>query len=165
MDQFISVMGEQGHALLIDCRSQECSLVSLEDPDVCILIINSNVKHELTGTEYSTRRTQCHTAANTLTKQSLREASINTLEANRSQLSEEIYHRARHVISEISRTEKAVKALKLADFVTFGTLMTESHVSLRDDYEVSCVELDALVESALQVDGVYGSRMTGGGFG
>ncbi|KFV94938.1 Galactokinase, partial [Eurypyga helias] len=165
MDQFISVMGKEGHALLIDCRSLETVLVPLTDASLAVLITNSNVRHTLTGSEYPTRRRQCEEAAAALSKASLRDATMAELEAARSQLGEEVYRRARHVIAEIARTAQAAQALRDRDYGTFGRLMVESHSSLRDDYEVSCPELDELVAAALEVDGVYGSRMTGGGFG
>ncbi|NXP05132.1 GALK1 Galactokinase, partial [Thinocorus orbignyianus] len=165
MDQFISVMGKEGHALLIDCRSLETVLVPLTDTNLAVLVTNSNVRHTLTGSEYPTRRRQCEEAAEVLGKASLRDATMAELEAARSRLGEEVYRRARHVVSEIARTVQAAKALQDKDYKTFGRLMVESHNSLRDDYEVSCPELDQLVAAALEVDGVYGSRMTGGGFG
>ncbi|XP_071620681.1 galactokinase isoform X2 [Heliangelus exortis] len=186
MDQFISVMGKEGHALLIDCRwlragegrgtdtrpvlssccrSLETVLVPLTDASLAILITNSNVRHTLTGSEYPTRRRQCEEAAAVLGKASLRDATMAELEVARSQLGEEVYLRARHVIGEIARTAQAAQALRDKDYRTFGRLMVESHNSLRDNYEVSCPELDELVAAALEVDGVYGSRMTGGGFG
>ncbi|NXD87118.1 GALK1 Galactokinase, partial [Halcyon senegalensis] len=165
MDQFISVMGKEGHALLIDCRSLETVPVPLTDASLAILITNSNVQHTLTGSEYPMRRRQCEEAAAALGKSSLRDATMTELEAARSQLGEEVHRRARHVISEIARTAQAAQALQDRDYRMFGRLMVESHNSLRDDYEVSCSELDELVAAALEVDGVYGSRMTGGGFG
>ncbi|KAL3878010.1 hypothetical protein ACJMK2_035649 [Sinanodonta woodiana] len=165
MDQFISMMGDEGHALLIDCRSMTSRLVPLSDPSVVVLVTNSNVKHELTGSEYPTRRRQCETAAQLMGKQSLREATEKDLEEHKDKLNEETYRRVRHVIREIARTEEAATALENNNYKRFGELMVESHNSLRDDYEVSCPELDQLVEAALEVKGVYGSRMTGGGFG
>ncbi|XP_042310529.1 galactokinase [Sceloporus undulatus] len=165
MDQFISVMGTEGHALLLDCRSLETCLVPLADPNVLVLITNSNVRHTLTGSEYPTRRHQCEEAAKVLGKPSLREATMTDLEKVKGLLSEEVYRRARHVIGEIERTTRAVEALKSRDYQTFGQLMVESHNSLRDDYEVSCPELDELVSAAMEIPEVYGSRMTGGGFG
>ncbi|NXL75166.1 GALK1 Galactokinase, partial [Leptocoma aspasia] len=165
MDQFISVMGKEGHALLIDCRSLETVLVPLTDASLAVLITNSNVRHTLTGSEYPTRRRQCEEAAAALGKASLRDATLAELEEARSRLGDEVFRRARHVIGEIARTAQAAEALQHRDYGTFGRLMVESHNSLRDDYEVSCPELDELVAAALEVDGVYGSRMTGGGFG
>lgn len=165
MDQFISVMGKEGHVLLIDCRSLETVLVPLTDASLAVLITNSNVRHVLTGSEYPTRRRQCEEAAAALGKASLRDATLAELEEVRSRLGDEVFRRARHVIGEIARTARAAQALQHRDYSTFGRLMVESHNSLRDDYEVSCPELDKLVAAALEVDGVYGSRMTGGGFG
>lgn len=165
MDQFISMLANKDHALLIDCRSLESRLVQMKDPSVVVLITNSNVKHELTGSEYPTRRRQCETSAKTMGKKSLRDATEKDLEENKDKLDEETYRRVRHVIGEISRTEEAANALENGDYKRFGQLMVASHNSLRDDYEVSCAELDQLVEAALEVEGVYGSRMTGGGFG
>ncbi|NWH56886.1 GALK1 Galactokinase, partial [Geococcyx californianus] len=165
MDQFISVMGKEGHALLIDCRSLETVPIPLANASLAVLITNSNVRHTLTGSEYPARRRQCEEAAAVLGKASLRDATMTELEAARSQLGEEVYRRARHVIGEIARTAQAAQALQNRDYGMFGRLMVESHNSLRDDYEVSCPELDELVVAALEVDGVYGSRMTGGGFG
>ncbi|XP_077980285.1 galactokinase-like [Glandiceps talaboti] len=165
MDQFISTMGKDGNALLIDCRSMESKLVPLSDPDLVILVINSNVKHELTGSEYPTRRRQCYEAAAALGKKSLRDATLEELAAHKDKLEPEIYKRAHHVIGEIQRTEEAAAVLEAGNYSKFGELMVESHKSLRDDYEVSCSELDELVDAAMEVDGVYGSRMTGGGFG
>ncbi|MBN3306346.1 GALK1 Galactokinase, partial [Amia calva] len=165
MDQFISVLGKDGHALLIDCRSLEATLVPLTDQGLVILITNSNVRHSLTGSEYPSRRRQCEEAAATLGKSSLREATLEDLEGAQGQLDKETYRRARHVIEEIGRTERAAAALREGRYHEFGELMVDSHNSLRDHYEVSCPELDELVAAATEVEGVYGSRMTGGGFG
>ncbi|XP_028395632.1 galactokinase-like [Dendronephthya gigantea] len=165
MDQCISVMGQEGHALLLDCRSMETKAVPLNDPNVAVVVINSNVKHNLADSEYPKRRKCCEDAAKTLGLNSLRDASLALLKAKKSELDEVTYSRARHVITEIQRTEEAVAALQNNDYKLFGSLMVLSHASLRDDYEVSCTELDQLVKLALEVEGVYGSRMTGGGFG
>jgi len=167
MDQFISTMGRKNNALLIDCRSLDSKLVPLVNPDICFLIANSNVKHALSGSEYPTRRKHCEEAAALLAKESLRDASMEDLLARESNFDHVIFRRARHVIGEIHRTTQAVLALENGDYDHLGRLMVESHESLRDDYEVSCPELDHLVEAAMlmQGKGVYGSRMTGGGFG
>ncbi|CAG5118473.1 unnamed protein product [Candidula unifasciata] len=167
MDQFISVLGKEGHALLIDCRAKEGRLVPMLDSSVVVLVTNSNVKHELTGSEYPTRRKQCQTAAKILGVPSLRDATELELERKKEELDEETYRRVRHVVSEIRRTVDAAAALENGDYNTFGNMMVASHNSLRDDYEVSCKELDQLVEYAMEMKphGVYGSRMTGGGFG
>lgn len=168
MDQFSSVLCEAGHLMLLDCRSQEPKMVPLTDPGVTVLIINSNVKHELTGGEYAERRAQCEAAAKALGVPSLREATFALLEANKSQLDDVHYRRARHVIGEIERTVTTAEKISAGDWDSVGDLMYASHDSLRDDYEVSCVELDALVDAAQNLGkdrGVIGSRMTGGGFG
>jgi len=165
MDQFISVMGEVGSALLIDCKSVSGRLVKLTDPGVAVLITNSNVKHQLTGSEYPSRRAACLDSATKLGVESLREATLDQLDQHKDEFDEVTYRRVRHVVTEIPRTSAAAEALDAADYATFGKLMVDSHNSLRDDFEVSCPELDQLVESALKVEGVYGSRMTGGGFG
>ncbi|CAH2302383.1 galactokinase isoform X1 [Pelobates cultripes] len=165
MDQFISVLGREGHALLIDCRSLEVTPLPLTDPGLAVLITNSNVRHELTGSEYPERRRQCEEAAKVLGKETLRDANLSDLKAKKENLTGLCYRRARHVINEIERTTNAAQALKRGDYREFGKLMVESHNSLRDDYEVSCPELDELVAIALEIPGVYGSRMTGGGFG
>ncbi|XP_014665013.1 PREDICTED: galactokinase-like [Priapulus caudatus] len=165
MDQFVSFMAKEGHALFIDCRSMESKLVPMNDPGLSVLVTNSNVRHELTGSEYPTRRRQCEEAAHALGKTSLRDATIKELEGHKHELFDEVYRRARHVIGEIQRTEESVLALENGDYTCFGKLMIASHNSLRDDFQVSCVELDELVDIALSVKGVYGSRMTGGGFG
>ncbi|XP_046352083.1 galactokinase-like [Haliotis rufescens] len=168
MDQYISTMGKASHALLIDCRSLESRLVPVTDPDVVVMVTNSNVKHELNGSEYPTRRRQCQTASMTMGKKSLREAADLTsdqLADFQDKLDGETFRRIRHVITEIQRTEEAADVLENGDYKKFGQLMVASHNSLRDDYEVSCSEVDQLVEAAMEVEGVFGSRMTGGGFG
>jgi len=168
MDQFSSVLCEAGHLMLLDCRSQETKMVPLADPSIEVLIINSNVKHELTGGEYAERRSQCQAAAQTLGVPSLREATLAMLAEKKSELEEVLYRRARHVIGEIERTTTAAKALEAGCWEDVGQLMYASHAALRDDYEVSCPELDLLVAAASELgieNGVIGSRMTGGGFG
>jgi len=168
MDQFISVMGRENHLLLIDCRSRPTELVPMSDPSVAVLIINTCVKHELTGSEYPTRRKQCETAAKILGVASLRDATADLLERDRGKLDGVVYRRARHVISEIERTVHAAEGIRASNWPAVGQLMYASHDSLRDDYEVSCPEADAVVEIAAGIGikgGVYGCRITGGGFG
>jgi len=168
MDQFITTMGEAGAALLIDCRSHEARSVPLDDPSVSVLIINSNVKHELVGGEYGERREQCEKAAQLLGVSALRDATRSMLEAKRDSMDELTYRRARHVVTENERTEATAEAMGQRDWLRVGRLMGESHASLRDDFEVSCRELDMLVELAqshADAGEVIGSRMTGGGFG
>ena len=168
MDQFISVMGRESHLLLLDCRSRKTELVPMRDPSVELLIANTNVKHELGSGQYARRRAQCETAAKILGVPSLRDASAAGLEAKKSNMDGEVFRRARHVIGEIERTVQAAEAIRASNWQKTGELMYASHQSLRDDYEVSCAELDALVEIAESIGlsgGVYGCRMTGGGFG
>jgi galactokinase len=168
MDQFISVMGKENHLLLLDCRSRKPELVPMSDPAMEFLVINTNVKHELTGGEYAKRRAQCEQAAKTLGVASLRDATADMLERARGRMNETAFRRARHVISEIERTLQAAEAVRASNWPTLGQLMYASHSSLRDDYEVSCPELDAVVDIARAIGpkgGVIGCRMTGGGFG
>jgi len=168
MDQFISIMGRENEALLLDCRSRKPELVPMADPSVSVLIINTNVKHELTGSEYPTRRRQCEAAAKILGVPSLRDATAGQLKAASGKMDRVIYQRARHVIGEIERTLRAAEGVRASKWPAVGQLMYASHASLRDDYEVSCLELDTVVEIAERLGikgGVYGCRMTGGGFG
>jgi galactokinase len=168
MDQFSSTLGAAGKLLLIDCRAESAELVPFDDKAVSVLVINTNVKHELTGSEYAQRRSQCEEAARLLGAEALRDVTRDGLEANRGRLDELLYRRARHVVTENERTLRAADAVKAGAWPVVGELMYASHASLRDDYEVSCAELDALVELAGDVGpsgGVIGARMTGGGFG
>jgi galactokinase len=171
MDQFISANGKAGHALFLDCRDLTYDLVPLARDDVRIVICNSGVTRGLTDSAYNERRTACESGARHLALatgediKALRDVSMDMLEAYRGALSEEILRRCRHVIAENNRTQKAVAMLQAGDVAGFGQLMVESHVSLRDDYEVSGDELDMLVEIAQSVPGVLGARMTGAGFG
>ena len=168
MDQFISALGREGHLLLLDCRTRKTELVPMSDPAVALLVINTNVKHELSGGEYAERRAQCEEAAKNLGVKSLRDVTPDQLEQGKAKLSEVVYRRARHVIGEIERTTHAAEGIRASNWPSVGNLMYASHTSLRDDYEVSCAELDAVVEIAEDIGyqgGVYGCRMTGGGFG
>ncbi len=168
MDQFSSVMGRSGHLILLDCRSAEAELVPLESDEIAILIANTNVKHELTGGEYAERRSQCEAAAAALGLPSLRDCTMKQLEQDGHLLDDVTRRRSRHVVSEIDRTVRAASIIQAGDWSEFGRLMYASHDSLRDDYEVSCEELDLMVDLARELNvpaGVYGSRMTGGGFG
>jgi galactokinase len=168
MDQFISTMGQEGHAMLLDCRSLQATQVPLNDPNLAVLIANSNVKHELTGSEYPERRDACHQAAKLLGVKALRDLTPDQLLAGKSKLSDLQFKRARHVVTEIARTTAASAAAAKHDWATFGNLMVQSHVSMRDDFEISTPEIDKLVDIALSLQSqnlVYGSRLTGGGFG
>ena len=168
MDQFASVMCRADHLMLLDCRSQAIEQIPLTDPAITVLIVNSNVKHELSGGEYAERRGQCEAAAKALGVASLRDATLEQLESSHAKLATAEYRRARHAIGEIARTTAAAAAIRAGDWPQVGALMYASHDSLRDDYEVSCQELDVLVDAAREIGpagGVIGSRMTGGGFG
>lgn len=172
MDQFVSCMGVENGALLIDCRALETKTVLLDkikatdgQDDIVFLVVNSNVKHQLTGSEYPQRRSDCYEAAAKLGVKSLRDATITALRDNRDKLGERVYQRALHVVSENERCLKATECIANGDIEGLGRVMYQSHVSLRDLYQVSCAELDQLVDITMQVPGVYGSRMTGGGFG
>ncbi len=168
MDQFISVMGRKDHLLLLDCRSRKTELVPMRDPSVSLLIVNTNVKHELGSGQYAMRRAQCEAAAKILGLTSLRDATAAALLKAKDRMEEVVFRRARHVIGEIERTPKAARLLGASDWSAAGQLMYASHASLRDDYEVSCAELDAVVEIARSIGengGIFGCRMTGGGFG
>ncbi len=168
MDQFISALGREGHLLLLDCRTRQTQLVPMSDPSVALLVINTNVKHELSGGEYAERRAQCEEAARNLGVKSLRDVTADQLEKGKAKLSELVFRRARHVIGEIERTLHAAEGIRQSNWPTVGQFMYASHAALRDDYEVSCKELDDVVEIAEDIGyrgGVYGCRMTGGGFG
>jgi len=170
MDQAISVMAVPDHALLIDCRSRATRHVRVSDGSACVLIINSMVRHELAGSEYAVRRAQCARAVEALQRagmpvSSLRDATREMLASPALDCPDIIRARAQHVISENARTTKAADLLEQKAYAQFGRLMVESHASLRDDYEVSCDELDYLVDCACDTPGVFGARMTGGGFG
>jgi len=168
MDQFSSVMGRADQLILLDCRSRHIEHVPFPGRQVSVLITNTNVKHALTGGEYAQRRGQCEAAADRLGLASLRDCSIAQLTAHQDALEPALLQRARHVVTEIERTTRAADALRRGDWTATGELMYASHQSLKDDYEVSCEELDLLVDLARKVGvsgGVYGSRMTGAGFG
>ncbi|MEK6249737.1 MAG: galactokinase [Planctomycetales bacterium] len=168
MDQAISVTAVAGHAMLLDCRSGEFRSVVMEDPGIAILIANTNVKHALNDGEYAVRRSQCEQAVQDLGATSLRDVAMSDLEKAQNKLDPVIFRRARHVVTEISRTSNAAELLPKREWASIGKLMLASHESLRDDYQVSCPELDIMVEIAMALGpsgGVFGSRMTGGGFG
>jgi galactokinase len=169
MDQFISCCGRKGHALLLDCRSLAYRLLRIPDW-IRLVICNTMVKHELADGEYNRRRADCETGARLLAEMmpgviALRDVTSEDLERQKSSLTDIIYRRCRHVISENFRVAAAAEALEAGDLDRFGILMRDSHLSLKDDYEVSCAELDMMVELSGRVSGVIGSRLTGGGFG
>lgn len=165
MDQFSSVLCESDHLLLLDCRDQSFQQIPFSNPDIVVLIINSEVKHELTGGEYAQRRSQCEAALEILGARSYRDVTLQQVQEKKDDLDEVTYNRAHHVVTEIARTLKTAEAMKKNAWQTVGELMYASHASLRDDFEVSCKELDVLVDIASKTDGVIGARMTGGGFG
>jgi galactokinase len=168
MDQFTSALAKKDYAMLLDCRSREPKHIPIVNPDVSILIINSHQKHELTGSEYPERRQQCEEAAEILGVTQLRDADLIMLETARDNLSDKQYRRAKHVISENIRTQKMAEALLSEKWEFCGELMYQSHFSMCADFEITTPELDLLVILARLIGvqgGIYGSRMTGGGFG
>ncbi|MDO6497102.1 galactokinase [Photobacterium sanguinicancri] len=165
MDQLISAEGRENHALLIDCRSLETVPVSMPE-DMSVVIINSNKKRGLVDSEYNTRRAQCEEAARIFGVPALRDVSIEAFEAKAAELDEMVAKRARHVITENDRTERAARALIAHDMKLMGELMAQSHASMRDDFEITVFEVDTLVDMVKNVIGDKGGvRMTGGGFG
>ena len=169
MDQFIACHGKASFALLLDCRSLDSQTAQLP-AGVQLVICNTMVKHELASGEYNRRRAECEEGVRALRVvlpqiRALRDVTIAQLENHCSLLNPTVYSRCRHVVTENERTQEAIRALDTHNLREFGRLMRESHRSLRDDYEVSCKELDLLVEIASAQPGVVGARMTGGGFG
>ena len=170
MDQFISVHGKADHALFLDCRTLDYELVPLKADKVRIVICNTMVKHELGSSEYNKRRAECEKGVQIMSAdfpdiRALRDVSLEQFNSVADKLPEVVRRRCRHVISEDERTQASIASLNAGDVAEFGRLMNASHDSLRDDYEVSCKELDVLVDIARSQDGVFGARMTGGGFG
>jgi galactokinase len=168
MDQFAVVFARPGHLLLLDCRSLRTEPVALAGDDVAVLVINSMVRHELAGGEYAVRRRQCQEAAALLGAESLRDATAAQVRTAWGRLPDVLFRRALHVTTENDRTRDAAAAIRRGDWPALGHLLYASHQSLRDDYEVSCAELDlivALTQSIGEPGGVFGCRMTGGGFG
>jgi galactokinase len=167
MDQATVVLAKAGHLLLLDCDTLVTRDVPFDDPTVSVLIIDSRVKHQLVDSPFAQRRQQCEDAAAILGKR-LRALTMHELDARREELDAVNFRRARHVVGEITRTADAVDAIAARNWELAGELMTASHASLRDDYEVSCSEVDALVNTCEALGmkaGVYGARITGGGFG
>lgn len=170
MDQFICVLGQAGHALLLDCRTQGFQQLPMPAGDLKLMVMDTQVKHNIGSSEYPVRQRQCREGLAALQQvlpgiTALRDVTPAQLQEHAGRLENMTLRRCRHVVTEIDRTTRAAEALRRSDNALFGRLMYESHASLRDDYEVSCAELDALVELTRQVPGVYGARMTGGGFG
>lgn len=165
MDQLISACGDEGHALLIDCRSLALFPISIPD-DLVVMIINSNKQRGLVGSEYNTRRQQCEEAAKTFGVKALRDMSYEDFVQREHLLSPLVAQRAKHVISENERTLSAAKALTENNLLLLGQLMEQSHISMRDDFEITVKEIDTLVDIVKSVLGSQGGvRMTGGGFG
>ena len=170
MDQFASGMGKEDHAILLDCNTLQYEYVPLNLKGISIVIINSNKKHSLVNSGYNDRRRESENALKALqTKlpiKTLGELSIEEFEKNKDLIKDPIEQkRAKHAVYENQRTLQATQCLRKGDVETFGKLMNQSHISLRDDYEVSCPELDIIAETAWTIPGVLGARMTGGGFG
>lgn len=169
MDQYISCCAVAGSALLLDCRSLEAKPAPV-DPKARLVVCDTMIRHKLTSNEYNARRDDCERAVTLLSSRlngvtALRDVSFEELVRQEALLPPIIFRRARHVVSENERTLRAAAALEAGDLAEFGRLMKLSHASLRDEYEVSCPELDLMVELARGLPGVYGARMMGGGFG
>jgi galactokinase len=168
MDQYASCFGAKDQLILIDCQSGEPEMIPFLDPSLSIIVADTCVSHNLADGEYQSRKTQTEQALELLKKSSWREVTLPDLFELENQFGEILFKRAHHVVSEIKRTVDAVEALKRQDFSIMGEYMYQSHRSLRDDFQVSCQELDLMVALAREIGfegGVLGSRMTGGGFG
>lgn len=169
MDQFAALFGEVGSAVFLDTRTLHYDLVPIP-PDVRVVIANTMVKHHHTTGDYNERRLECEQAVEALRRfypdiRALRDVSLDMLEANASEIPQVLYRRARHVVAENERVIASVEAMKTNDAAALGMLMNASHESLRNDFAVSCDELDLMTTIARNLDGCYGARMTGGGFG
>jgi galactokinase len=169
MDQMIACRGREGAALLLDTRTLACRYFPVPAA-VRVVVCNTMVRHELASGAYNARRADCEAGVAVLARttpsiRALRDATLEQLDAVRGHVPERVHRRCRHVITENARVEEAADALDAGDFRRFGVLMDASHASLRDDFEVSCPELDIMVEILRTLGRVYGARMTGGGFG
>ena len=166
MDQSVSLMGREGSALLLDCRDLTTESVPFDvaSQGLELLIIDTQAHHALVDGGYAERRASCESVAAKFSIPSMRNLSMEVLDSRKNEITEVEYIRARHAVTEIARVKDAVAALKASDFTTLGRLINESHISLRDDYTVSCPELDVAVDASLEA-GALGSRMVGGGFG
>ena len=169
MDQFASLYGKKNHAVLLDCRSLDTQYLTLSE-QLRLVICNTMVKHSVAAGEYNSRRAQCEMCIRELSRKwprvtSLRDVSEDMLCESATLLPGKLLQRCRHVVTESARVLRAAEALKSGRLEQFGHLMYESHVSLREDYEVSCPELDLMVEIGRKLPGLVGARMTGGGFG
>ncbi|XP_075252282.1 galactokinase-like isoform X2 [Convolutriloba macropyga] len=170
MDQFATVLCQKNKLLMLDCLSQQVTQLDFVYPHCAFLVINSLVKHELGDGAYRKRRAMCEHVATTLGVDTLREISLDQLTANKDKFDQDHFNKALHVVNEISRTDQVMHILSTVEaseenLIAIGQLMNQSHASLRDLYEVSCAEIDLLVETSANQSGVYGARITGGGFG
>lgn len=170
MDQFASMMGRANHSILLDCKTLDYDYIPMQMHDCRWLIINSNVHHELSSTAYNQRRNECQEGVEILRKYegnitSLRDITPAILDFNKHSFPPIIYNRCLHVVEENLRVLQVVEAMERGNVQSIGEKITASHISLRDLYEVSCPEIDFLVEKVLKLDGVLGARMMGGGFG
>lgn len=168
MDQFASAFGQKDELILIDCQSGEPEMVPFNNPDLAIIVANTCVSHDLSDGGYAARRKDTEDGLAAIGKDSWREATLAEVEEAKEAMGERVYRRSRHVVGEIARTIAAARCFKEDDYDDLGSLMKASHDSLRDDFEVSCPELDLMVKIAEDIGlegGVLGSRMTGGGFG
>ncbi len=164
MDQFASIFGREDHAVLLDCRSLDFEYVPLP-AGASLVVANTMVRHQHAAGEYNRRRAECEEAASCFGVSHLRDATPEMFDDRADMLAEPVRRRARHVIGENARALEGAGALRAGDLAAFGLLMDASHASLRDDYEVSCAELDTMAALARESTGVFGARMTGGGFG
>jgi len=168
MDQFASTFGAKDQLILIDCQSGEPEMVPFSDPSLTLIVANTCVSHDLSDGGYAARRQSTEDALAIIGKASWRDTTMDDLYTHQEEMGESMFKRARHVVTEIARTIKAVEAFRTGDFSEIGSLMAGSHLSLRDDFAVSCDELDLMVALAKEIGfegGVLGARMTGGGFG
>ncbi|MGI9548036.1 MAG: galactokinase [Flavobacteriaceae bacterium] len=170
MDQFASVMSKKNHVILLDCKSMEHTYVPFEISPYKLILLNTNVSHSLASSEYNTRRKECNEGVSVLQKKypyvtSLRDANIDMIEASKTDMNPKVLDRCAYVVEENSRVLDAVKALKNRDLKKLGTLMYQTHEGLQKLYEVSCTELNFLVDFSKNVEEVLGARVMGGGFG
>ncbi|MDT0645982.1 galactokinase [Zunongwangia sp. F260] len=170
MDQFASVMSKKDHIILLDCKSLETEYIPADFKNCKLLLLNTNVSHSIADSEYNTRRAECEEAVRKIQQKypeatSLREVSFGMLEEFKTELPKKTYQRCTYVLKENERVEKASKAMKSGQLKEFGELMYQSHEGLQHNYEVSCPELDFMVDFSRNKDFIYGSRMMGGGFG
>jgi galactokinase len=170
MDMFASMMGKQNAVIRLDCNSLDFEYFPFNAPDYRLILCNTTIKHALVDSEYNTRRAECEEGVSVLQKfdpsiKLLRDVTIDFLKKHKSALRKVVFRRCKYVVEEIERVDKACKSLKKNDFETFGKLMYQTHDGLQNEYEVSCKELDFLVEKTKNTEGVLGARMMGGGFG